>query len=507
MRIAQVEIQNFRGIRSAVVPLPKHGVLFGENNAGKSAIAEALALLFGRDRMTYAQSDWDFYGGVLKPDSRFVVIATITEFGSTGETDASKYPRWFMGDASATPVWWHEETKMVSFEDSPPSGGELAAQVALSGRFNEDACEFEIIRFFYDGVCDPFTDEHRPIPAGNLQELGVFLLPNSRQWDRTLAFGSSSFLKVLRQSQALPGSTLSALKEELRAPKVKIEDAPEIADLLKIAEEELQAFGMLETSSRLLYRPTSLDTLSVLQSLVPHIQRSGDPTMILPLARHGSGVLALQSFLLVLAFAQHRRKAGKNFILIAEEPELHLHPSLHRRLANRIRSLSTQSLVTTHSPTVAGSYQPTQSVYIKNDSGTVHARLLREKPIAAIGKDSVEKLYLQHREAFYEALMGGSIVIPEGQFDYEWLQLWQRVAGSADSVAEQFRLTPLTIVPTSDSAIVATVNEIVQFRRDILRPVDGDAAGEAYAKEIKAAGNAQQIATLGKEAGIELLSD
>src|SRR5258708_3633146 len=114
MRIAQVEIQNFRGIRTATVPLPKHGALFGENNAGKSAIAEALALLFGRDRMTYAQSDWDFYGGVLKPDSRFAVIATITEFGSAGETDPSKYPRWFMGDASATAVWWHEETKTVS---------------------------------------------------------------------------------------------------------------------------------------------------------------------------------------------------------------------------------------------------------------------------------------------------------------------------------------------------------------------------------------------------------
>jgi len=40
------------------------------------------------------------------------------------------------------------------------------------------------------------------------------------------------------------------------------------------AEEELKGFLMLDGGGRLVYRPTSLDTFAVLQSLVPHILRS-----------------------------------------------------------------------------------------------------------------------------------------------------------------------------------------------------------------------------------------
>src|SRR5437870_3756912 len=112
MRIAQMVIQNFRGIRNGTISFPEHGVLFGRNNVGKSAIAEALALLFGRERMTCGLSDWDFHGGSLSPDSRFTLIGTITGFGS-GENAPERFPRWFMGDSAARPVWWHPDTKTV----------------------------------------------------------------------------------------------------------------------------------------------------------------------------------------------------------------------------------------------------------------------------------------------------------------------------------------------------------------------------------------------------------
>src|SRR5437870_690524 len=115
MRIAQIDIQNFRGIRNGTISLPEHGVFFGRNNVGKSAIAEALALLFGRERMTYGLSDWDFHGGSLTPDSRFTLVATMTGFGS-GENAPERFPRWFMGK-SARPVWWRQDTKTISFDD------------------------------------------------------------------------------------------------------------------------------------------------------------------------------------------------------------------------------------------------------------------------------------------------------------------------------------------------------------------------------------------------------
>ena len=51
MQIAQLWIQNFRGIREARIAFGSHTVFIGPNNCGKTTIIEALALLLGRDRM------------------------------------------------------------------------------------------------------------------------------------------------------------------------------------------------------------------------------------------------------------------------------------------------------------------------------------------------------------------------------------------------------------------------------------------------------------------------
>lgn len=91
MRICRIDLRNFRGIRQGCIDLPKHAVLLGANNAGKSTVVEALALLFGRERMVRPISDWDFYGGMPQPVSRFFIIATVTEFS---DNDPLNYPDW-----------------------------------------------------------------------------------------------------------------------------------------------------------------------------------------------------------------------------------------------------------------------------------------------------------------------------------------------------------------------------------------------------------------------------
>lgn len=160
--------------------------------------------------------------------------------------------------------------------------------------------------------------------------------------------------------------------------------------LLQSAEQELRGFLLMDEASTLGYRPTSLDATSVLQSLIPHILR-GDGSLP-PFSRSGSGMVSLQAFLIVLAFAEHRRKAGKNFILVAEEPELHLHPPLHRRLANRIRCLSNQSTVTTHSPLIAGSFDTASALYVRSANGTLSATPVGGGPTSKASAASIPSI-------------------------------------------------------------------------------------------------------------------
>ena len=185
MRICQIELRNFRSIRQGCIIFPKHAVLLGANNAGKSTIVESLSLLFGREKMVRPVSDWDFYGGSLKPDSRFYIIATVTEFSNN---DPVSVPDWFIGENAARPVWWNEDSSTISFETDPPTGTVLAAQVAMAGRYDDETCEFETIKYFYYGEADPFTDGCTPIPTRLLREIGVFLLASNRGMGQTIIF-------------------------------------------------------------------------------------------------------------------------------------------------------------------------------------------------------------------------------------------------------------------------------------------------------------------------------
>jgi AAA ATPase domain len=51
MRIARINIQNFRGIKSGELLFPENVVLAGDNNCGKSTVIEAIDLCLGPERM------------------------------------------------------------------------------------------------------------------------------------------------------------------------------------------------------------------------------------------------------------------------------------------------------------------------------------------------------------------------------------------------------------------------------------------------------------------------
>ena len=502
MRIAQIELSGFRGIRTGCVALPQHGALLGPNNVGKTALTDALTLVFGRERISYQLTDWDFFGGAPKPDTLFTIICTVTDFGSD---NPDEHHDWFGGDSAAQPVWWHEDSYTVSFELDRPKDAKLAAQIALSARYDEENCEIEVLRYFYHGHGNPFTDGCNAVSQNRLQELGVFFLPGYRQWDKLLGFGSSSFIKALRQADAVPGSDIEKLKEELRVPETAIDQAANFKLLLGSAEEELRRFMMLQEGGSLVYRVTSLDTLGVLQSLLPHLRNSGG--QLLPLSRQGAGMISLQSFLIVLAFAEKRRAAGKNFVLVAEEPELHLHPSLHKRLANRIRAVSTQSIVTTHSPLIAASYTPTQAIFLSNREGVLTAQRLRDEPVRTIKSNAIRKLYVQKREAFYEAILGPGTLVPEGEFDFHWLRLLQQLAeGWENSAGAPLNVSPVSIVPTQDS-IAETYAEVVRLRPDAVPIVDGDSAGHTYLTALAESDmRPRHVIQWGAGAGIECVA-
>ena len=182
------------------------------------------------------------------------------------------FPLWFRGETAAQPVWWSEKTGTLDCSADRPPEHQLATQIAFCARYDDEECEFEAIRFFYYGACDPFVTAQCHVPNRVLQELGVFLLPGNRQWDKLLSFSSSSFLKMLKSQGAIPGEAIESLKEELRQAGDAIGRDKTLSTILDQAETELAGFAMFKAAWRKAYRPTALDSRAVMQSLIPHVE-------------------------------------------------------------------------------------------------------------------------------------------------------------------------------------------------------------------------------------------
>ena len=69
MRVVYVDIKNFRGISNGKILLPKHGVLIGDNNTGKTTLLEAIDLTLGPDRLNRQPpiDEHDFFQGKYRP--------------------------------------------------------------------------------------------------------------------------------------------------------------------------------------------------------------------------------------------------------------------------------------------------------------------------------------------------------------------------------------------------------------------------------------------------------
>ena len=59
MRIANLKIENFRGVRSGFVQFGRHPVVVGDNNTGKTTLIEALTLVLGKDRLVRELTEHD----------------------------------------------------------------------------------------------------------------------------------------------------------------------------------------------------------------------------------------------------------------------------------------------------------------------------------------------------------------------------------------------------------------------------------------------------------------
>lgn len=484
MKLLGLNIEGFRGIQQTNIKFEDHTVIIGSNGSGKSTIIDALSLVFGRTRLVRDLTEHDFWGSCPTATSRIRVVATLGGFSTNNPND---YIHWFR-EGRAVPKWWNRETREVDPEPSSDAH-ELCAQIGFAARFDLEELEVEQIRYFHDDdeTIDVFLEDAvQQVPRSLYDDIGYYVLPAQRTWEASVSFASELFRKSVATVGGIPAETILNERDRLRQPSSPIEHDAALVPLVERINDQLAQ--LLPNPPQFQLRVTNTDSDSLLKALVPHYQTED---VSLPVRRHGTGVLSLQTFILLLELGRERRNQGRPFLLAMEEPELHVPPGIQRRLIAQAVSIAEQTICTSHSPRVAACYPASSVLLLEKRARVLSSTPLLEHPLEATATNAVRKLYHENRPRVIEALMQPYVVIPEGRCEFEWFELLVNVIETSDRemVETSCEAIPfgsvVGIIPTHDSAVLETFRRLRQLRVGLVPLVDGDSEGNEKIRQLR----------------------
>lgn len=430
MRACRLKITNFRGIQSATLFLPKHGVLIGDNNTGKTTIFEALDLVLGVDRLNRqpAVDEHDFFrgkyrikspaappaDGTLDPDLPAAATDTTTDVAvskvaprieiEVTVNDLTDEQKGMFGDF----IEFWDSSSDEFYEAANPDGVDPpqiseALRITFHGWYDEEEDDFEGRTFFTRSL----TEGERPeqFSRRHKQVCGFLYLRSHRTGSRALSLERGSLLDIiLRLKELRPQmweDTLSTLST------IAVASHPDlgISPVLESISTSLKKYVPKEWGVEPHLRVSNL-TREHLRKVITSFIATGDGDHAAPYYRQGTGTINM----LVLAMLSQIAEGKQNVIFSMEEPETAIPPYAQKRIVHEVRKLASQALFSSHSPYVLEEFAVDETVVLERDTQGVLVRKTITLP------DNVKpKRYRQEfRTRFCEGLLSRRVLIAEG---------------------------------------------------------------------------------------------
>ena len=341
MLIRRVRILNFRSIRHADIELGATTVLIGPNNAGKSAILEALRIALTRrwGQRGTGFTEYDVHLCDTRSDPKVgdpVIIEVELQEAAAGE--------------------WLEElaNELADIIQVNPLTGQSSIIMRVSCAWDGSEESYVPRWEFLNVDRNPLTG--RGARAINLQEffqfLPVFYLEALRDAGDEFSARSQFWGKLLRTVQ-IPEPLERKSKRIFDLLNRKLLGADPLLTNLAGGLSDISRIAATDVPGEADLRVLPLNTWDLL-SKAEVIYRTEGGKPWLPLVRHGQGVQSLSVMFLFKAFVElllaDLYRPESTAVLALEEPETHLHPQAARSLWRHIHNLPGQKVVTTHSP-------------------------------------------------------------------------------------------------------------------------------------------------------------
>ncbi|MCW5757907.1 MAG: AAA family ATPase [Phycisphaeraceae bacterium] len=435
MQIAQLNIADFRGIRRARILLPRHGVMIGDNNTGKTTVLEALDLVLGPDRLNRQPpiDEHDFYQGkylataggkpVESADAGAEVgdtePASATGAADVAEAVAGENPRIEIeviiadlteeqtGRFSDYIEFWDSATSTL-YDAPDPAGVDgstmtQALRVTFHGQYNPEEDDFEGKTYFTRSL----TESDNPVPFSkkDKQHCGFLYLRSLRTGSRALSMERGSLLDIILRLKEVRPQMWEDTITTLAGYSVASNPELGISGVLESINTALKKYVPKEWGIEPHLKVSSL-TREHLRKVITAFIATGEGSHAAPFYRQGTGTINM----LVLAMLSQIAADKQNVIFAMEEPETAIPPYAQKRIVHEIRKLAAQALFTSHSPYVLEEFSLEETIVLGRETdGT----LVRNDIVLP---DSVKpKRYRQDfRTRFCEGLLARRILVAEG---------------------------------------------------------------------------------------------
>ena len=426
MYIAKLVINNLRCFHQTTVEFqPGINVILGENNAGKTALLRALRLVFDRSGRLRPNLP-DFYQGIVDLTKAPTISVTATLRSSTADT---------IDDKALVATWL---TKMdapweaqLSYEFFLPDEEIPAFEAALGTEPDRDQFFRVLEQFIPKYVARIFggLPENRLVAEPDaLAKFDCHTIDAIRDVESELFAGTNPLLRtMLRQVLDHDADEAGILKRRRNFSTLTRDACSNLSERLNLVElfQLAKDTGAADGGTPILR--DAIDEDDFLAALRLYIDR---PPFEVPATHNGLGYNNLLYISLLLASLQFKAsvpRRGQNAILfpmlLIEEPEAHLHPSLQYKLLKYIQrrlspeKSSRQVFLTTHSThiTAAAGLEPIICLSLSEADGGVHvaypARAFGESPGGKASRHYVER-YLDATKS--NMLFAKGVILVEG---------------------------------------------------------------------------------------------
>jgi len=339
MKITHIDIENFRSIRKLSLDLGDMTVFIGPNNAGKTAILDAIRLSLPevyqkKKEISFKPQDIHLKDHTSNPKresgSRITLTAIedgpdIQDIEDVAEVNLLNTTQTFILQSD---YQWTNETNTFS-----------KTQTFLES----------------DGKpYDPSIGTNRSYLDAFRQYLPVFYLGSLRTLRDEFSRSSSQFWYQLIESVNIPVERESEILDDLKRINERIVKAdPHLGKIAQILNNATKIAFQNQNNGKAGFSTLPSDVSEILSNAQVILQQNPNAPW-LSILGHGEGAQSLLILFLLQAFIEcimfEQNEIRRDPILMIEEPETHLHPHAARSLWNHLQNLPGQKIVTTHSP-------------------------------------------------------------------------------------------------------------------------------------------------------------